>query len=850
MECINLHKNHSDKQKPEIFLPELLAPAGSPEILKAAIKAGADAIYIGGHQFGARAYAENLSAETLTDSLHYAHFYNRKVYLTVNTLMKEKEIDNILYGFLLPYYEAGLDGVIVQDLGTASFIRRFFPDLLIHASTQMTITDVHGALGAKELGMTRVVPARELSLFEIQKIKEESGLEVEIFVHGALCYCYSGQCLLSSMYGGRSGNRGRCAQPCRLPWHCSLNDREHKEKTGRYLLSPKELCAIENLPALIKAGVDSLKIEGRMKNLEYAAGVTATYRKYLDLYKDLCLRHREEEYQVSKRDLDVLKELYSRDGFTDGYFHQHNGKHMMSVTCPRNLGRPIGQITQIRKYQIKVNLSDKISPGDILVIPTKGQEEIILTVPSGVKDQKNIMLNVPSAALLRQGMTVYRRKNIEISRMIKKEILDKEMKYPVSAHVSLGCHKPLALMLHCHETKLYFTGPVAEPAKKKALTKDDIMRQMKKTGKVPFYLESLSIDMDSECFLPMSSIKELRQQAFSKLQKTLETAKDRQEIELTAMEFPDISLQKEKTITEALKNQEKVAIVYDSDIFSFCLKDDFFSGICLPMDSWKKDDLEDMAQDIRLAGKKAYLSLPAIMRGENGHWKNLCVFGIWDGIYVHNINEAAWLSRVKDYTGQRLAGASFYQWNTHAIETAKKTFHITGCQIPYEISGEEFNDILNAVPAERNLSFSGVPLSFSTETDGKKVPEKSEPLKWEWMVYGRIPVMVSAQCPKKTAGCCDHHPDRFFIEDEKGRKLPVSTHCGYCYSKIWLDQPKNFIGEDLAKRHGEIHKFLFDFFMTEPDTVRSVKKQFLRWKENGFQKQTQKPDEHWNYGIR
>ena len=225
-----------------IKLPELLAPAGSFEHLKAAVKAGADAVYMGGQRFGARAYADNFTRENLVEALHYAHFYEKRLYLTVNTLMKEKELREQLFDFLLPFYEEGLDGVIVQDVGAASLIRQNFPGMEIHGSTQMTITDVYGARAAARLGMNRVVPARELSLDEIRQIKEDTGLEVEIFVHGALCYCYSGQCLFSSMYGGRSGNRGRCAQPCRLPYRV-LGAGGRKMLTsgsGAHVLSPKD----------------------------------------------------------------------------------------------------------------------------------------------------------------------------------------------------------------------------------------------------------------------------------------------------------------------------------------------------------------------------------------------------------------------------------------------------------------------------------------------------------------------------------------------------------------------------------------------------------------------------------
>ena len=265
-------------------LPELLAPAGSLEHLKAAVAAAADAIYMGGEKFGARAYAQNFSREDMIEALQIAHFHERKLYLTVNTLMKEEELFEELGEFLFPYYENGLDGVIVQDMGAARFIREHFPEIEIHGSTQMTVTDIHGAVAAKRMGMTRVVPARELSLEEIKEIKEKTGLDIEVFVHGALCYCYSGQCLLSSVYGDRSGNRGRCAQPCRLPYKVKDHNGNnlHTSKQGNYLLSPKDLCSLSLLPSLMELPVDSLKIEGRMKNVEYVAGVTSIYRKYLD----------------------------------------------------------------------------------------------------------------------------------------------------------------------------------------------------------------------------------------------------------------------------------------------------------------------------------------------------------------------------------------------------------------------------------------------------------------------------------------------------------------------------------------------------------------------------------------
>lgn len=298
-------------------MTELLAPAGSYESLVAAVNAGADAVYMGGSRFGARAFADNPQEDKFIEGLHYAHLHGAKVYMTVNTLFKDKELSELV-DFILPYYREGVDAVLVQDVGVLKVLREEFPDLPVHASTQMTVANVYSAKLLKECGITRVVPARELSLAEVKRIKEEAEIEVETFVHGALCYSYSGQCLMSSLIGGRSGNRGRCAQTCRLDYHTD-------EWEGN-LLSLKDLCALDILPDLIDAGIDSFKIEGRMKSPRYTAGVTEVWRKYIDLY----LAKGRNGYHVDKKDREMLSDLFDRGGFTNGYYYEHNGPDMMA----------------------------------------------------------------------------------------------------------------------------------------------------------------------------------------------------------------------------------------------------------------------------------------------------------------------------------------------------------------------------------------------------------------------------------------------------------------------------------------------------------------------------------------
>ena len=315
-------------------MTELLAPAGSYQAMTAAFAAGADAVYIGGEKFGARAYADNLNCEQMKEAIYYAHVHDKKLYLTVNTMLKEAEISDELYEYLLPFYECGLDAVIVQDLGVFSFVKNCFPDLAIHCSTQMTITGWESAKMLEQMGASRVVTARELSLDEIRKIREHIHIEIESFVHGALCYCYSGQCLMSSMIGGRSGNRGKCAQPCRLPYQVLEHGNRINDDKSQYPLSPKDMCTIDLLPEILKAGVTSLKIEGRMKRPEYAAGVVEVYRKYLDQILQ------GEWKGVSREDHQKLFDLYNRDGFHQGYYKQRNGKNMMALFNEKASGKP------------------------------------------------------------------------------------------------------------------------------------------------------------------------------------------------------------------------------------------------------------------------------------------------------------------------------------------------------------------------------------------------------------------------------------------------------------------------------------------------------------------------------
>ena len=438
---------------------EVLAPAGSYESMEAAFAAGADAAYIGGSRFGARAYAENLDREMLCRAIDYAHLHGRRLYMTVNTLFKEQELKE-LPDYLLAYYKRGLDAVIVQDLGAMAVIRRYFPDLPVHASTQMTITGVYGAKLLKELGASRIVTARELSLEEIRQIHQQVDVEIEGFVHGALCYCYSGQCLMSSLIGGRSGNRGRCAQPCRLPYEVWQGGKKVNKRQEGFVLSLKDLCTLDLLPDILEAGVYSLKIEGRMKSSRYTAGVTAVYRKYVDQY----LANGRKGYQVDPKDKQMLLDLFDRGGFTEGYSMQHNGKSMLALK-----EKPAFRETNQK-------LMEEI---DQTWVKKKLQEPICGCLELTPNEEAKLTLMMTGA---------WKKRNPE--EMIQAVVYGQEV----------------------------------QPAKNQPMTRETISRQIKKTGNTPFVFEEVTIVLNGDVFLPLQALNELRRKGLEELEKQILSA--------------------------------------------------------------------------------------------------------------------------------------------------------------------------------------------------------------------------------------------------------------------------------------------------------------------------------------
>ena len=929
-------------------LPELLSPAGSIDHLKAAINAGADAVYIGGDRFSARAYAQNFSGDRIREALHYAHFYDRRIYLTVNTLMKEKELEEELYDFLLPYEEAGLDGVIVQDLGTASFIRSAFPHMEIHGSTQMTITDVYGARAAARMGMTRIVPARELSLEELAEIRAQSGLEVEVFIHGALCYCYSGQCLFSSLYGGRSGNRGRCAQPCRLPYRLYRPGQEgesteqigrgerEKEFAGRgrrdskqigrggserYLLSPRDLSAIDLLPELCRLPVDSLKIEGRMKNIEYVAGVTAIYRKYLDRIRDGELPDtsgkvpgtQPNTWQVEAEDWGDLQDLYSRGDFTDGYFKRHNGREMMSMRNPKNTGRLVGHVESRKKNRLRISFSTRPESQDILVIPLGGedQEELVLTVPAELKltrKGKKLLgeMNAPAAARLRPGMEVYRRKKEALTMRLKEAYMGQGPRLPLEARLQLkkGSAASLELLYAGGRDpqRVLIQGDQVQEAAARPLTMEDVIKQVRKTGTTSFSIDSIDVEMDENVFLPVSAIKTMRREACDQMQTLLESRRDRPgTVEEGARDnnekcrpspvgeeawdnnekcrpgpveedFPENSegnsrkttglekrdhwgynkpISHEPAPREVITEDESQTIfignprneeehlpvssaepglyvtVYSEEMADFCARDKNVRGICLPADFFEVEELKGLADFCEHQHKETCLILPRILRGNEDLILRLLKEKAWDTVYIQGIGQAQLIDEMLQGKGEEtpvgsksqfcknsvcwMTAAPFYQWNQRSTDQIRSLYPwINGGEYPVELT-------------KRGVEDWGLLRDFKQR---------------ELMIYGRIPVMVSAQCVKKSQGLCDHRRELLYLEDRRGRRLPVTTHCRDCVNQIWQDRPRDLIGCKLqvklqAGQEG-ISRLRMDLFDIGSEEFGQAMDRYLRWKKSGF----------------
>ncbi len=720
---------------------EILSPAGSYESLKAAIAASADAVYIGGTRFGARAYANNLTEEELLEAIDYVHLHGRKIYLTINTLLKEHELSNELYDYLLPYYKQGLDAVIVQDIGVLTYIKEQFPDLPIHASTQMTITNVLGAQFLKSLGVERIVTAREMQLSEIEEIAKNTDVEIESFVHGALCYCYSGQCLYSSLIGGRSGNRGQCAQPCRLPY------RTGNQKDTKYVLSLKDICTLEYIPELVEAGIDSFKIEGRMKKPEYVALVTAMYRKYVDLY----LKYGKKAFRVEEKDREMLMDLYNRGGSHGGYYHTKNGREMLSLERPNHAGVPALQIMKYKGRNVTVKTLVDIHKGDVIELPD-GVENF--TFGLDVSKGQTTTITTHKNQKFSQNHILNRTRNESLLQWIKTSIIDYKRKMKMNGRLKLSVKEAARLVIECQDITVEITGEKAQEALNQPMNAERVEKQMRKTGNTLFEFDELEIELDGNLFMPMQVLNELRRAAIEALEKRILSAYRREEKQ--KIFHSDAS-------DEAHNSMPMYIYVENLEQWEEALYFDYVERIyldCNALDkAWLNSELSNIIDRTHQSDKQIYLGMPhifrkdAIRKYEEAYVNILQVS--WDGVLIRNYESYAFLKNHR-YAGKIVTDYNLYQFNKYAKEFWK-------------------NEMIESTTAPLELNFKEL----------KEVGVENS----ELVVYGYFPMMVSAQCVKKTTEGCKKQKGTCFIKDRYNKQFAVKNHCDYCYNIIYNTAP-------------------------------------------------------------
>ena len=799
---------------------EILAPAGSMECLKAAITAGADAVYTGGALFGARAYAHNLTEEELLEAIDYVHLHGRRLYLTVNTLIKDREMEKQMYDYLLPYYRQGLDAVIVQDIGLFRFIRKHFPDLPIHASTQMTLTGVDGAKFLEKEGAQRIVTSRELSMAEVKKIADETELEIESFVHGALCYCYSGQCLFSSFIGGRSGNRGQCAQPCRLLY------RTPEAKRPQYLLSLKDICTLELIPEMIESGIYSFKIEGRMKKPEYAAAVAFQYRKYADLY----LKYYEEcpagedpaayamkKYRVREEDRQMLLDLYNRGGFHTGYYHTQNGREMISLNRPNHAGVPAVKVLAKKGRNVTAKALTDLYPQDIIELPMrKGREKADnYTCKDAVRKGMNVQIPVFADTPFKRDEIWMRTRNSTLIDTLREEFVNGKIKERICGTFRLYPQEKATLMVKCRDAEITVAGEKAQEALSQPMSRERIEKQLRKTGNTEFEFSFLKVEIGEKVFLPMQSLNELRREALETLEKVL-CEKYRRSGEVKDPEEDKTELSMEEEVlsgwTASVRTAEQMEVILEEEAIGRIYVDcTMFPRI------WEKDSYVEWITKVHAAGKEIYLVMPYIFRERTRKQYEAAynrIFGAgWDGILIANYESFAFLKE-HGYTGRIMTDYNLYEFNQESRKFWKEkgVFEFTA---PVELTERELQDL--------------------RVKDG------------EVIVYGYLPMMISAGCIQKTTRGCLKKSGQTTITDRYRNPFVVKNECDYCYNILY-----NYVPLYLGDRMEEVYQIgpgrIRLMFTTErQQEVRQILSAYFEGKELPEGTYTRG---HWKRGIK
>ena len=731
---------------------ELLSPAGNFECLKAAVQNGANCIYFGANLFSARAYANNFDDDELAKAIEYCKIRGVKTNLTLNILIKDNELESA-FNVAKKAYEFGIDAIIVQDLGLAKMLIKSFPDLPIHASTQMSVHNLQGVLELQELGFSRVVLSRELSIEEIEYICENSNIEIECFIHGALCISYSGQCLFSSMIGGRSGNRGKCAQSCRLPYELIENDKTTLDKG--YLLSPRDLCSLDYIPRLINCGVKSLKIEGRMKSPEYVATVTRIYRKYINLVKS------NKPYKIDEQDRKDLMQVFNRGNFSSGHLNPHSNKDLIFSEKPNNMGLFLGYVAKYNQSKglITLNLNEPIEIGDTIALE---KETGTYTISELMTKNTNIKTANPNDFVtigrmkgnIKVGDKIYKMSSKQLTALAyssfendiqtKKIPLNCEIKIvknsPISMHVSSACDLEIyrKLDIYC-EIDAIPTDSIKHP-----LEKEKVISQITKTNNTPYYFKNIKIKLDENTFLPnIKALNELRRTALTLVEDFAKSKIQR----TTNKEFENKNYYNRT-------NQEKAISLLLNKIN---LNEDYTSlqginNIYIPLKFFTQKKYEQVING--LSNKfNIYIYLPTIIKS---NYRNLLAANIEKTINTYNI---------KGFILSNISNFKFLKdFNTENFEfIANYTFNIFNQRTLAELDKLGINKF-----------------TISPELDKSTIDKFLEISNQELICYGRTPLMNMNYCPLGKSNRC--YPEckmrcntnnNYYLKDRLNLKFPI-----------------------------------------------------------------------------
>lgn len=725
---------------------ELLSPAGNFDCLISAVQNGANAVYFGADKFNARAGSTNFSREELKRAIEYAKLRNVKTHLTLNILIKNEEFSEAIQ--LVQYaYECGIDAIIVQDLGLAKYIIDHFPGLEVHASTQMTTYDINGVKELEKMGFDRVVLSRELSMEEIKNICEQTKLDIEVFIHGALCISYSGQCLMSSMIGQRSGNRGKCAGTCRLPYQL-INTKTNETLQKGYLLSSKDVCTLDIIPEMIATGVKSFKIEGRMKTPEYVAIVTSIYRKYIDLALS------NKPYIVEEQDREKLLQAFNRGGFSTGYLKGKLGRDMMYTQRPNHMGIKIGKVLGYNenKGHVKLSLEKDLNLGDSIRINDDSCKiSELMKNKINIKTARNgeIVTIGRIRGRIRTGDSVYKTVSIKLLDEVKQNLREENAKRNLICNLKLKVGESLEAEFEDVETeiKVKYKGDIVQKAEKTPTPEDRIKEQICKTNNTVFKIDKINIDLSDNAFVQIKELNEARREALQELEEKILNTFKRDNIKIEKEEKLQIENRKIKNVSVLLNfiNPE-----YNYKLLKGAYK------IYIPVTEFfnqaKREKIKELTEN-----KNVYVYLPTITK--------------------QNFRELI-ESRIEEILEMNIKG--FVVSSLSQLEMVKK--------YKLEVIANYTMNVFNNNTAEmlENLEFTTITVSPEEGAEEIKNLETGKAKK-EIIAYGRTPLMTSEYCPigtfKNCVGTCQK--GKYVLKDRLGFEFPVYTNRINCNSVVY-----------------------------------------------------------------